>query len=58
MINKNEPDNFAGLDNFHLHDCLFSSCLSREPSCQSLSVSVCGGGALPRHNTECNMRAP
>ena len=45
-INKNELDNFVSLDNFHLHACLFSSCLSREPSCQSLFVSVWGGGAL------------
>ena len=38
-INKNELDNFAGVDHFHLHSCLFSLCLSCEPSCQSLFVS-------------------
>ena len=47
MINKNELDNFAGLDNFHLHAFLFSMCLSCEPSCQSLFVSVWGGGSSP-----------
>ena len=26
-INKNELDNIASLDNFHLHACLFSSCI-------------------------------
>ena len=46
MINKNEIDNFAGLDNFYLHACLFPSCLSREPSCQSLCLCV-GRRVLP-----------
>ena len=47
MINKNELDNFAGLDNFHLPACLFSSCLSREGSCQPLCQCVGRRGSAP-----------
>ena len=43
-MNKNGVNNFAGLDHFHLHACVFSLCLLCEPSCQSLFVSVWGGG--------------
>ena len=34
MVNKNELNNFAGLDNYHFHACLFHWCLSCESSCQ------------------------